>query len=79
MALYGPDEPYEEDCDPECYTCMGIKEDLNTASSNLIALMKHLYNADSFDTEEFEDNLRTLCDKLDVNFPKRDLKITRKE
>lgn len=79
MALYGPDEPYEEHCDPECYTCMGIKRDLDTASNNLIDLMKHLYNPDSFDDAEFEDSLRTLCDKLDVNFPNRDLQITRKK
>ena len=79
MALYGPDEPYEEDCDPECYTCIGIKRDLNTASDNLITLMKHLYDPDSFDEAEIEDSLRQLCDRLEVNFPKRNLQITSKK
>ncbi len=79
MAFYHPEDPYEEDCAPECYECSSRQSTIDLAADNLISLMNHLYTGESFYSEEFEDNLRDLCKKLDVNFPNKDLKITGKE
>lgn len=79
MAFYYPQEPHDDICEPECPTCTDIKNDLESAGDNLLLLLKHLYKPDGFDNEEFEDNLRDLCKRLEVNFPKRDLQITRKK
>jgi hypothetical protein len=78
MAFYYPTDPYEQECDTDCYTCFSIKKDLDTAGDNLVELIKHLYHPGKFDNEEFEDNLRDLCKRLEVNFPKKELQITRK-
>ncbi len=79
MAFYYPTDPHEEDCGNECYSCRNTKEDLDMAGENLLLLLKHLYKPDGFDNEEFEDNLKDLCKRLEVNFPKKDLQITRKK
>ena len=79
MAFYYPQEPYDDTCSSECYTCSSIKEDLDTAGDKLLLLLKHLYHPDKFDEEDFEYNLRDLCKRLEVNFPKKALQITGKK
>ncbi len=70
--------PYDHECEAECYTCNGIKKDLDKAGDNLLELLKHLYQPGKFDNEEFEDNLKDLCHRLEINFPKDKLQITGK-
>ena len=73
MAFYGPQDEYEpEYC---CHLCEEKEKSINNAATNLANLLKYLYNKDSFDSEKFEENLEDLCNTLQMNLPKDELKI----
>lgn len=78
MAHYHPEDPYEDYCDVECSKCSETKEGFSTAGDRLLNLLKNLYTPGEFDKEDFEDNLKDLCDTLEINFPKDKLQISGK-